>query len=141
MSAGSTSLAFVPAKFVATLASLLAGIPGGLFAPSLAIGAGLGQFANALPGLTDIAGLAVIGMCAYLTGVTQAPMTAFIIVMEMTGLYELVLPVMVVALLSATVSKLPSGSLHDGLAGRPVAGDDAANPFAPKREWDPPASG
>lgn len=113
---GTTSPLFVPAKFVATLASLLAGIPGGLFAPSLAIGAGLGQLAGTLPGLDDMPGLAVLGTCAYLTGATQAPMTAFIIVMEMTGLHELVLPLMVAALTAAGASRLVGGSLYHGLA-------------------------
>jgi H+/Cl- antiporter ClcA len=120
---GVTSPGFVPAKFLATLASLLAGIPGGLFAPSLAIGAGLGQVAGSLPGMTDIPGLAVLGTCAYLTGVTQAPMTAFIIVMEMTGLHGLVLPLMVAALLSSGVSKLVGSSLYHALADRLVAAD------------------
>jgi len=115
---GTTSLLFLPAKFVATLASLLAGIPGGLFAPSLAIGAGLGQLAGAVPGLADVPGLAVLGTCAYLTGVTQAPMTAFIIVMEMTGLHGLVLPLMVAALTAAGTSRLVCGSLYHGLAER-----------------------
>jgi H+/Cl- antiporter ClcA len=117
---GTISLAFVPAKFAATLASLLAGIPGGLFAPSLAIGAGLGQLAGTLPGLDDVPGLAVLGTCAYLTGATQAPMTAFIIVMEMTGLHDLVLPLMVAALTAAAGSRLISGSLYFGLADRLV---------------------
>lgn len=120
---GATSLGFVPAKFLATLASLLAGIPGGLFAPSLAIGAGFGQLAGALPGLDDVPGLAVLGTCAYLTGVTQAPMTAFIIVMEMTGLHELILPLMVAALLSSAASRLVSASLYHTLADR-LVGDD-----------------
>lgn len=125
---GSTSPGFVPAKFLATLASLLAGIPGGLFAPSLAIGAGFGQAAGAIPGLTDVPGLAVLGTCAYLTGVTQAPMTAFIIVMEMTGLHEAILPLMVAALLSAGTSRLVSGSLYHTLADRLLANEADSEP-------------
>lgn len=135
---GTTSLAFVPAKFVATLSSMVAGIPGGLFAPSLAIGAGLGQLAGNLPGLTDVPGLAVIGTCAYLTGATQAPMTAFIIVMEMTGLHELVLPLMVAALVSAGASRLISGSLYHGLAERLVEDQGAA---VPEEQGERPVSG
>lgn len=131
---GSTSLAFVPAKFVATLASLLAGIPGGLFAPSLSVGAGLGQLAGGIPGL-DVPGLAVLGTCAYLTGVTQAPMTAFIIVMEMTGLHELILPLMVAALLASGTSRLVSGSLYHSLADRIAAEEPlAAGAKAPRSE-------
>jgi H+/Cl- antiporter ClcA len=128
---GTTSFGFVPAKFTATLASLLAGIPGGLFAPSLAIGAGFGQLAGTLPGLDDVPGLAVLGTCAYLTGVTQAPMTAFVIVMEMTGLHQMILPLMVAALLSAAASRLVSTSLYHSLADRLVEEDSGPPPTAP----------
>jgi H+/Cl- antiporter ClcA len=128
---GATSFGFVPAKFLATLASLLAGIPGGLFAPSLAIGAGFGQLAGAVPGLDDVPGLAVLGTCAYLTGVTQAPMTAFIIVMEMTGLHQMILPLMVAALLSSAASRLVSTSLYHSLADRLVEEDGGPPPAAP----------
>jgi H+/Cl- antiporter ClcA len=134
---GATSYGFVPAKFVATLASLLAGIPGGLFAPSLAIGAGFGQLAGALPGLDDVPGLAVLGTCAYLTGVTQAPMTAFIIVMEMTGLHEMILPLMVAALASSAASRLVSTSLYHSLADRLVGEGEGRTPVATV----PPGSG
>jgi len=136
---GTTSLGFVPAKFVATLTSMLAGIPGGLFAPSLAIGAGLGQLAGGIPGLGDVPGLAVIGTCAYLTGATQAPMTAFIIVMEMTGLHELVLPLMVAALVSAGASRLLSKSLYHELAEGLLEDEETARPRLPRPE--PAASG
>ena len=125
---GTTSLGFVPAKFIASLASMLAGIPGGLFAPSLAIGAGLGQLAGSVHGLADVPGLAVIGTCAYLTGATQAPMTAFIIVIEMTDLHDLVLPLMVAALISTGVSRLISGSLYHELAGRLLEGEKPTLP-------------
>jgi H+/Cl- antiporter ClcA len=128
---GTTSFGFVPAKFLATLASLLAGIPGGLFAPSLAIGAGFGQLAGTVPGLDDVPGLAVLGTCAYLTGVTQAPMTAFIIVMEMTGLHQMILPLMVAALLSSAASRLVSTSLYHSLADRLVEEDGSPPPAAP----------
>jgi H+/Cl- antiporter ClcA len=93
---------------------------------SLAIGAGLGQLAGSLPGLGNVPGLAVIGTCAYLTGATQAPMTAFVIVMEMTGLHDLVLPLMVAALVSAGASRLVSGSLYHGLAERLIEHDEPA---------------
>jgi H+/Cl- antiporter ClcA len=77
-----------------------------------------------------VPGLAVLGTCAYLTGVTQAPMTAFIIVMEMTGLHEMILPLMVAALLSSGVSRLVSGSIYHTLAERLVVEEDV-RPSAP----------
>ncbi|MEO8244933.1 MAG: chloride channel protein, partial [bacterium] len=75
---------FFAAKFLATLASTVSGIPGGLFAPSLAVGAGVGSVMGVIFGSS--AGLAaVLGMAGYFAGVVQAPMTAFVIIVEMTG--------------------------------------------------------
>ena len=93
-------------KLLATLASYLSGIPGGIFAPSLATGAGIGaffaQWFNAVPTETIV----LLGMVAYFTGVVQTPITAFVIVMEMTGNHEMLLPLMLTALIAQGVSKL-----------------------------------
>lgn len=93
-------------KFVATLVSYLAGIPGGIFAPSLAVGAGLG--ANLATVLTDVPLNAVIllAMAAYFAGVVQAPLTAFIIVVEMTDKHDMVLLLMAAALIANGASRL-----------------------------------
>ena len=93
-------------KLLATFASYLSGIPGGIFAPSLATGAGIGSFFaqwfNAVPAETIV----LLGMVAYFTGVVQTPITAFVIVMEMTGNHEMLLPLMLTALIAQGVSKL-----------------------------------
>ncbi len=81
-------------KIGATLASYLSGIPGGIFAPSLATGAGIGaDLGHWLP-VAPIAAMVILGMVAYFSGVVQAPITAFIIVMEMTDNQEMLLPLM-----------------------------------------------
>ncbi|QUD89523.1 chloride channel protein [Phenylobacterium montanum] len=92
-------------KFVATLAAAASGAPGGLFAPSLAIGAGLGA-AFAHTGLAAMAGrdAVVLGMCSYLSGVVQAPLTSAVILMEMTRNPGLVGPLMLAALLARASS-------------------------------------
>ena len=96
---------FFPGKFLATLASTVAGIPGGLFAPSLAVGAGLGSLLGALLGTS--AGLAaVLGMAGYFTGVVQAPMTAFVIILEMTGNHANVVPIMAASMLGYGTARL-----------------------------------
>ena len=77
-------LHFFALKFVASLASTVSGIPGGLFAPSLAVGAGIGSSIGVLLG-ANIGLAALLGMAGYFAGVVQAPMTAFIILLEMTG--------------------------------------------------------
>jgi H+/Cl- antiporter ClcA len=92
-------------KFIATLAASASGGPGGLFAPSLATGAGIGA-AFARTGLFAFQGrdAVVLGMAAYLSGVVQAPLTSAVILMEMTRSPGLVGPLMLAALLARYVS-------------------------------------
>lgn len=92
-------------KFIASLAASASGAPGGIFAPSLATGAGIGA-AFARTGLFAFQGrdAVVIGMCAYLAGVVQAPLTSAVILMEMTRSPGLVGPLMLAALLARWVS-------------------------------------
>ena len=93
-------------KLVATVVSYASGIPGGIFSPSLAVGAGMGQnVAWLLPG-TSVAAVAVIGMVSYFAGVVQAPITAFVIVIEMTGDADMALPIMAAALVAHGFSRL-----------------------------------
>ncbi|WP_158743793.1 chloride channel protein [Acidisphaera sp. L21] len=93
-------------KFLATIASSISGIPGGIFAPSLAVGAGLGaNVASILPGAPAQA-LVVLGMVAYFSGVVQAPITAFVIVAEMTNDHAMVVPLMLASLIGFSVSRL-----------------------------------
>jgi len=93
-------------KLAATLVSYASGIPGGIFSPSLAVGAGLGQDVAAfLPG-APVAAVAVIGMVAYFSGVAQAPITAFVIVIEMTRDSDMALPIMAAALIAYGLSRL-----------------------------------
>lgn len=93
-------------KLAATLVSFVSGIPGGIFAPSLAIGAGLGANLAALLPATPLAACALFGVVAYFTGVVQAPLTAFIIVMEMTANHDMVFPLMATALIAQGASRL-----------------------------------
>jgi H+/Cl- antiporter ClcA len=107
---------FAPLKLLATLLSSLSGIPGGIFAPSLAVGTGLGSLIGTVLG-TSIAPAALLGMTGYFAGVVQAPITAFVIILEMTADTKDVVPVMCAALLGYGVSRLLSPeSLYHGLA-------------------------
>ncbi|WP_376874319.1 chloride channel protein [Albirhodobacter sp. R86504] len=92
------------AKLIATLAATVSGIPGGLFAPSLTVGASLGSSIGVLLN-EDIAMAALLGMAGYFAGVTQAPMTAFVIIFEMTGNHDNVVPIMAAAMLGHGVSR------------------------------------
>ncbi|MDP2961853.1 MAG: chloride channel protein [Sulfurimicrobium sp.] len=93
-------------KMVATFVSYLSGIPGGVFAPSLATGAGLGANLAPLMPYVPAGAVIVLGMVAYFSGVVQAPITAFVIVMEMTENHDIVLPLMATSFIAFTVSKI-----------------------------------
>jgi H+/Cl- antiporter ClcA len=115
------------AKFVATLATALSGAPGGIFAPSLSVGAGLGQLiAMAFP--QDQAGaIVLLGMVGYFTGVVRAPMTAVIIMMEMTADRTMILPLFATALIADAISALVCRQkLYHALSGQFVPVKKAA---------------
>ena len=79
---------------------------GGLFAPSLSAGAGIGQAVANLVTQADAGALVVIGMAAYFAGVVQAPITAFVIVMEMTDNHDMGVPLRLATLLTTAVSRM-----------------------------------
>ncbi|WP_242126583.1 chloride channel protein [Sphingobium sp. Sx8-8] len=101
-----SSLSFGPAKFIATLATALSGAPGGIFAPSLSVGAGLGQSISILFPHDPAGAIILLGMVGYFTGVVRAPMTAVIIMMEMTADRTMILPLFATALIADAVSAL-----------------------------------
>lgn len=103
---GEVSVFFPLYKMLATLASYLSGIPGGIFAPSLSVGAGLGaDLAQFMPGI-PFSAIVMLGMVGYFTGVVQTPITAFVIVMEMTDSSSMLIPLMATALIAKMVSHL-----------------------------------
>jgi len=120
--------AYAPARALATLLSYLSGVPAGILAPSLSVGAGLGQFTADVFEQTSVVPFAILGMCGYLAGVTQAPLTSFVIVMEMTAQHQMVLPLMVTAAVATTVSKLLSPPLYRTLAQRYDSGSAVRAP-------------
>jgi H+/Cl- antiporter ClcA len=105
---------FSALKFVATTFSTISGIPGGIFSPSLAVGAGLGANIAHLFGGASAGSIIVLGMVAYFAGVVQAPITAFVIVTEMTDNHAMVVPLMATALIAYGTSRLvcPEGIYH-----------------------------
>lgn len=109
-------LLFFAEKLVASFLSMLSGIPGGVFAPSLAVGAGFGSTVGSLLG-TSIALAAILGMAGYFSGVVQAPMTAFVIILEMTGDHQAVIPIMAVSMIGYITSRVLSREpLYHGLS-------------------------
>ena len=103
-SAGSWS--FTMAKFLATVISGFSGLPGGIFSPSLSVGAGFGASMAPWFSSTPAAGVVLLGMTAYFAGVTQAPITSFIIVLEITGRQSLPVPLIAASVIAVAVSRL-----------------------------------
>ena len=93
-------------KLLATAVSYASGIPGGLFSPSLAVGAGFGMNVSHLMPYAPAGAVVLLGMAGYFAGVVQAPITAFVIVIEMTDNHQLALPLMATALVAAGTSRL-----------------------------------
>ena len=93
-------------KLAATVVSYVSGIPGGIFAPSLSIGAAMGSVLAPLVHGAPAGAMILLGMTAYFCGVVQAPITSAVIVMEMTANQSLMIPLMATAFLSFAVSRL-----------------------------------
>lgn len=99
-------------RFIMTMLSYGTGVPGGIFAPILALGTLLGLAASHIfqwlgidmavyPGM-----FAVAGMGALFSAAVRAPITGIVLVVEMTNNYSLILPLMVTCLTSTTVMQL-----------------------------------
>lgn len=111
---------YVLLKFMATWITSWSGVPGGIFAPSLSIGAGVGHDVAQLVAGHNLSALApsliAIGMASFLAATTQAPLTSFIIVMEMIDGRPMVLSLMASAMLASLISRMISRPLYGTLA-------------------------
>ncbi len=105
-------------KFCATWLSAWTGVPAGMFAPSLAIGAEIGNDVALLAGVSREAAIPLIamGMVGFLAATTQGPITAFIIVMEMVSGQAMVLSLMACALLSGGIARIMTPPMYLELA-------------------------
>jgi chloride channel protein, CIC family len=123
-------LAVLAAKVVATAATTGSGAVGGVFTPTIFVGAMLGLLAgSAAHGLWPGASLpvvyAVIGMGAFLAATTHAPLMSFLIVFEMTLEYQLVPALMLACLASYHVSRaLRARSIYHEALHRDVAAEE-----------------
>jgi CIC family chloride channel protein len=109
------------AKILATVITLGFGGSGGVFTPTLFIGAALGGGLGVLgrdllsPQFVNPHAWAFVGMAGMVAGATRAPLTAIFIVFEMTDDYTYVVPLMIVAVIAyATARRLSPHGLYDG---------------------------
>ncbi|QJA06372.1 chloride channel protein [Thermosulfurimonas marina] len=116
---GRTFLLLILAKILATSLVLGSGHSGGVFAPSLFIGAMTGGFVGSVvhalfPTITASAGAyALVGMGAVVAATTHGPITAILIIFELTGDYSIILPLMLSCIVSLFVAtQLKEGSIY-----------------------------
>jgi CIC family chloride channel protein len=101
-------------KLLATSLTLGSGGSGGIFAPSLLLGAALGggmghAFHGVIPDYTASSGAyALVGMGAVVSAATHAPLTSIMIIFEMTGDYRIILPLMFACIIGQTTASLMS---------------------------------
>lgn len=105
------------AKAATVLLAFLSGIPGGVFAPALAVGAGIGSNIASFMPVEHGSALLALGMVAFLSGMTQSPITSFVLVMEMTANHQFLIPLMAASVIahgfSKSVAPIP---LYDAIA-------------------------
>ncbi|WP_372793919.1 chloride channel protein [Pontiella sp.] len=104
-------LLLVVAKMIATGVTIGSGLPGGLFAPCLFIGAVAGGafghlMAMLMPGAALSPGAyALVGMGAFLAATTHAPMTAIFLLFEITDSYEVIIPIMLTCVIGTAIAR------------------------------------
>ncbi|MDZ8094256.1 MAG: chloride channel protein [Nostoc sp. DedQUE05] len=108
------------AQFILTLIAFGSGAPGGLFAPSLILGSCLGHIIGVselyITGVGSPTTYALAGMGGFFSAVSKVPITAIVIVFEMTTDFNLVLPLMIVSVAAYLVAdKVMPGSLYEKL--------------------------
>ncbi|MHB8708739.1 MAG: chloride channel protein, partial [Desulfuromonadales bacterium] len=103
--------ALVVMKAVATSITLGSGLPGGVFAPSLFLGAVAGgtfgkflQFAFPAMGISSGA-FAMVGMGAFLAAATHAPMTGIFLLFEITASYQVIVPIMITCVIGVSICR------------------------------------
>lgn len=111
-------------KFLATSVCYAAGPSGGLFMPTLLVGATLGSFVGTIchaffPEIasSSIGAYAIVGMGAYFATIIRAPFTSILIVFELTRDYNIILPVMIANVAAYMLSEhLTKGSIYEQIS-------------------------
>jgi CIC family chloride channel protein len=117
-------------KWLATMASFGSGAPGGVFTPSLFMGAGSGfLFGTGIhylwpAGAQDPRAFALVGMGAFLAAASRAPIMAVIMLFEMTMSYDIILPLLLCSVIAFYTSKgIESASLYSESLQRKIAAE------------------
>ncbi|MDR3574383.1 MAG: H(+)/Cl(-) exchange transporter ClcA [Anaerolineaceae bacterium] len=137
---GNILLATIPiyfaVRFLLTTSSYGTGAPGGIFAPLLVLGAliglAIGQIANRIaPDIVPIpAVFAVVGMAAYFTAIVRAPITGIMLIVEMTGNYSQMLPLLVSCFCAYAITEMLNDlPIYEALLVRDLTRGGAISPL------------
>jgi H+/Cl- antiporter ClcA len=107
---------YFPLKFISAVLTTLSGVPAGVFVPSLNIGEGMATTILRILNQSELNSLVTQGVVSFLAAVTQAPLTSFIIVMEMTDGHQFVLLLISSAIVASYISKRIVDPLYFALA-------------------------
>jgi len=119
-------------RLSATWFTAWSGVPGGIFAPALSVGAGLGHDMAQWFGHPQAQSMIALGMVGFLAATTQSPITAFIIVMEMVEGQSMVLSLMSCAIIASTLARAISPPLYETLSAKQrEALDESPKPTEP----------
>jgi H+/Cl- antiporter ClcA len=101
-------------KLLTTTMSYLSGMAGGIFSPSLSIGAGVGLLVAHLAHFANYKACALLGMVAFFSGAIRAPLTGVVIVMEMSDEHLLIVPFMIAAYIAHAIGRriMPTPLYH-----------------------------
>lgn len=94
------------ARILGNFFTYIGGVIGGVFAPALASGAALGQLLAQLMGLASVKLMILVGMVAFLTGITRTPFTSFILVLEMSNSHEVILYLMLASVIANVCARV-----------------------------------
>jgi len=120
-------------RFALTMGSYGCGAPGGIFAPLLALGALLGNAFGAANAAIrhvpfDPGAYAIVAMAACFTAIVRSPLTGVVLLLEMTGSWTLILPMMAASLTAYVVPELLGNRpIYDSLRERDVSVEQAAH--------------
>lgn len=93
-------------RFLSATVSYMSGCAGGIFAPTLAMGAALGSWITTFWTSLNPVLFALLGMAAVLTGVTRAPFTSFVLILEMTDRHNAIFLMMVTSMIALLISQV-----------------------------------
>lgn len=93
-------------RILGNMFTYFGGVIGGIFAPSLSSGAALGQLLASTFGFTSMKLMVLVGMVAFLTGVTRTPFTSFVLVLEMSNSHDVILYLMLSSMVANVTARI-----------------------------------